>query len=50
LGYDHETDNGQMAELERRLRRKGGLNQGLTERSRPSRGRSGSTARGPLCG
>jgi probable rRNA maturation factor len=34
LGYDHETDNGQMAELERRLRRKGGLNQGLTERSR----------------
>jgi hypothetical protein len=41
LGYDHETDNGQMAELERRLRRKGGLNQGLTERSRPSRGRGG---------
>jgi probable rRNA maturation factor len=32
LGYDHETDNGQMAELERRLRRKGGLTQGLTER------------------
>jgi probable rRNA maturation factor len=33
LGYDHETDTGQMAELERRLRRKGGLNRGLTERS-----------------
>jgi probable rRNA maturation factor len=32
LGYDHETDTGQMAELERRLRRKGGLTQGLTER------------------
>jgi probable rRNA maturation factor len=32
LGYDHETDTGQMAELERRLRRKGGLIQGLTER------------------
>jgi probable rRNA maturation factor len=39
LGYDHETDTGQMAELERRLRRKGGLIQGLTERS----GRSGGT-------
>jgi probable rRNA maturation factor len=34
LGYDHETDTGQMAELERRLRRKGGLIQGLTERGR----------------
>jgi probable rRNA maturation factor len=38
LGYDHETDNGQMAVLERRLRRKGGLNQGLTERGRPTGG------------
>jgi probable rRNA maturation factor len=38
LGYDHETDTGQMAELERRLRRKGGLIQGLTERGRASRG------------
>ncbi len=36
LGYDHETDTGQMAELERRLRRKGGLIQGLTERGRAS--------------
>ena len=25
LGYDHERDTGQMARLERRLRRKGGL-------------------------
>jgi probable rRNA maturation factor len=41
LGYDHETDNGQMAELERRLRRKGGLNQGLSERIRRSGARGG---------
>jgi probable rRNA maturation factor len=32
LGYDHERDNGQMARLERRLRRKGGLRERLTER------------------
>jgi probable rRNA maturation factor len=32
LGYDHEHDNGEMAKLERRLRRKGGLRQGLIER------------------
>ena len=32
LGYDHETDTGQMAELERRLRRKGGLTTSLGER------------------
>ncbi|MGH9312377.1 MAG: rRNA maturation RNase YbeY [Vicinamibacterales bacterium] len=34
LGYDHETDRGQMAQLEQRLRRKGGLREGLTERGR----------------
>jgi probable rRNA maturation factor len=34
LGYDHERDNGQMARLERRLRRTGGLREGLIERSR----------------
>lgn len=34
LGYDHETDTGQMAELERRLRRKGGLTTSLGERAR----------------
>jgi probable rRNA maturation factor len=32
LGYDHETDNGRMARLEARLRRRGGLGQGLIER------------------
>lgn len=33
LGYDHEQDHGRMARLERRLRRKGGLREGLIERS-----------------
>lgn len=32
LGYDHERDRGQMARLEQRLRRKGGLHEGLIER------------------
>ena len=32
LGYDHETDEGEMARVERRLRRKGGLREGLIER------------------
>ncbi|HUR34685.1 MAG TPA: rRNA maturation RNase YbeY [Vicinamibacterales bacterium] len=32
LGYDHERDSGEMAQLERRLRRKGGLREGLIER------------------
>jgi probable rRNA maturation factor len=32
LGYDHERDSGQMARLERKLRRKGGLREALTER------------------
>ena len=32
LGYDHERDDGQMARLERRLRRAGGLREGLIER------------------
>jgi probable rRNA maturation factor len=32
LGYDHERDNGAMARLERRLRRRGGLREGLIER------------------
>jgi len=32
LGYDHETDNGTMARVEARLRRKGGLPAGLIER------------------
>jgi probable rRNA maturation factor len=40
LGYDHERDDGQMERLERRLRRKGGLVEGLIERAAPGpRGR-----------
>jgi probable rRNA maturation factor len=33
LGYDHETDDGEMRSKERRLRRKYGLDQGLIERA-----------------
>jgi len=33
LGYDHERDDGRMARLERRLRRRGGLVEGLIERA-----------------
>jgi len=33
LGYDHEGDNGRMRLVERRLRRKGGLREGLIERA-----------------
>jgi probable rRNA maturation factor len=33
LGYDHERDDGRMARLERRLRRRGGLVEGLIERT-----------------
>ena len=33
LGYNHEHDEGTMARLERRLRRKGGLGEGLIERT-----------------
>ena len=32
LGYDHERDSGDMARIERRLRRRGGLPAGLIER------------------
>ncbi|MGH9144100.1 MAG: rRNA maturation RNAse YbeY, partial [Vicinamibacterales bacterium] len=34
LGYDHERDNGEMLRIEQRLRRKGGLREGLMERAR----------------
>ena len=34
LGYDHVRDGGRMARVERRLRRRGGLTEGLIERSR----------------
>jgi probable rRNA maturation factor len=33
LGYDHERDDGRMARLEGRLRRRGGLEEGLIERA-----------------
>jgi len=35
LGYDHERDNGRMLRVEQRLRRRGGLREGLIERARP---------------
>ena len=40
LGYDHERDEGRMRRLERRLRREGGLREGLIERARPDAARS----------
>lgn len=33
LGYDHETDDGEMARVEARLRRRGGLTAGLIARA-----------------
>ena len=33
LGYDHERDDGRMERVERKLRRKGGLREGLIDRS-----------------
>jgi probable rRNA maturation factor len=33
IGYDHERDDGEMRRVEQRLRRKGGLREGLIERS-----------------
>jgi probable rRNA maturation factor len=33
LGYDHERDRGEMARVEQRLRRRGGLREGLIERA-----------------
>jgi probable rRNA maturation factor len=33
LGYDHERDTGQMSRVEERLRRKGGLREGLIGRA-----------------
>ncbi len=46
-GYDHETDDGEMARVEARLRRKGGLTGGLIERAGQSgRAATGRTTRG----
>jgi len=36
LGFDHHTDSGRMARLERRLRRLGGLAEGVIERATAS--------------
>ena len=36
LGYDHERDDGQMRRVEQRLRRAGGLREGLIEREAPT--------------
>jgi len=36
LGYDHHRDGGRMRRVESRLRRKGGLREGLIERARGS--------------
>jgi probable rRNA maturation factor len=33
LGYDHDSDTGEMRRAEQRLRRKGGLREGLIERT-----------------
>jgi probable rRNA maturation factor len=41
LGYDHERDRGTMARVERRLRRKGGLAEGLLDRATLRRGTAG---------
>ena len=41
LGYDHEQDDGRMQRVERRLRRKGGLHEGLIERAGTQRPASG---------
>lgn len=34
LGFDHDTDDGKMARVEARLRKKAGLREGLIERTR----------------
>jgi probable rRNA maturation factor len=47
LGYDHERDGGRMARLEARLRRKGGLREGLIERAGDAP-RAAAGARRPL--
>jgi probable rRNA maturation factor len=39
IGYDHERDGGRMRQVERRLRRKGGLREGLIDRAARPRNR-----------
>jgi len=40
LGYDHDSDDGKMAQVEARLRKKAGLKEGLIERAVQGRPRS----------
>jgi probable rRNA maturation factor len=40
LGYDHDTDQGEMAQAESRLRRRAGLPDGLIARAAPGRHRA----------
>jgi len=49
LGYDHTSDRGTMASLEHRLRRKGGLEDGLMDGAGKARqaGKAGRTPRSP---
>jgi probable rRNA maturation factor len=42
LGYDHHRDRGKMYRVEQRLRRKGGLREGLIERAQTTRPSTGS--------
>jgi len=35
LGYDHDQDDGKMARIEAKLRKKAGLKEGLIERAGP---------------
>jgi probable rRNA maturation factor len=39
LGYDHQTDHGEMRRLEERLRKRAGLPVGLIDRARVRRAR-----------
>jgi probable rRNA maturation factor len=45
VGYDHDRDTGEMARMERRLRRRGGLEAGLIERAPGDRPVASLTAR-----
>jgi probable rRNA maturation factor len=45
LGYDHHGDGGRMRRAESRLRRKGGLREGLIERAHSTRRPHGDSAR-----
>jgi probable rRNA maturation factor len=48
IGYDHERDDGRMRRVERRLRRKGGLREGLIDRVGPlSQGHRNAGPKGP---